>query len=562
MTYEHQIQLIKRLKQQPKQGQSAELASIEAQLRKLFELYKTEGGAVVKLNVFGTIGDEIKKVSDNLTVLEQLNAGLQSGFNLNAKDAANFGITLQNLSKTLNINSANTKKNVEENKKLFATVGKKFYETNYGKFLVEQNELALEQMKIGEDAYESFTSAQTAYANGSLAMAKSFREQVTDVAELFKKLGYESGTLTDISKEFANLSAEERVVFGAMPKQLALALGKAKMLGVEMSTITTGAKGFLDYNQMITSEYELQALAGEDITTSAGENFGVAMQQAVLQRDANKQVELFSDYISKYSSKLKTNPFFLEKSAEYLGVSAEQIFEGLEGQAALNTAHTNANKLLNAEVTSAASLNETYKSMAAAEDQRSTEEKLQAKVTTEAETSAFEGKTGADVQKTSTTILENADRALVLTKEAADIAATVSTSAVAAGIRSLMSGINLVGTVAGKIGSGDILNQGQYETITSPEPQKDVFIPAGPGTVVSGPFGSFSLDPKDDILAMPGIREATAPKAGMNGDAIASAVADAIKGMSFQVTNVFDGQKIRSSLRILERSNLNNTSIM
>jgi len=138
----------------------------------------------------------------------------------------------------------------------------------------------------------------------------------------------------------------------------------------------------------------------------------------------------------------------------------------------------------------------------------------------------------------------------------------VSTSAVAAGIRSLMSGINLVGTVAGKIGSGDILNQGQYETITSPEPQKDVFIPAGPGTVVSGPFGSFSLDPKDDILAMPGIREATAPKAGMNGDAIASAVADAIKGMSFQVTNVFDGQKIRSSLRILERSNLNNTSIM
>jgi hypothetical protein len=89
--------------------------------------------------------------------------------------------------------------------------------------------------------------------------------------------------------------------------------------------------------------------------------------------------------------------------------------------------------------------------------------------------------------------------------------------------------------------------------------EKDVFIPAGgASSVISGPKGSFALDPDDDIIAMPNARNALANRGG--GDT--SGVIAALKGMSFHVTNVFDGDKIRSSLQIRQGQQLNNTNIV
>jgi hypothetical protein len=75
----------------------------------------------------------------------------------------------------------------------------------------------------------------------------------------------------------------------------------------------------------------------------------------------------------------------------------------------------------------------------------------------------------------------------------------------------------------------------------------------GSGTVISGPYGSFSMHPGDDILAAPNIRNATA-----GGGSDTSAIIAALQGMSFHVTNVFDGDKIQSSLSIRQGQTLNN----
>jgi hypothetical protein len=103
--------------------------------------------------------------------------------------------------------------------------------------------------------------------------------------------------------------------------------------------------------------------------------------------------------------------------------------------------------------------------------------------------------------------------------------------------------------------------------------KKDVFIPASSGqTIVSGDFGAFTLDGRDDILAAPNIRNATAgggsdmsalvaalseirPTTGGND---VSALISALSGMSFHVTNVFDGDKIQSNLSIRQGQTLNN----
>jgi hypothetical protein len=96
-----------------------------------------------------------------------------------------------------------------------------------------------------------------------------------------------------------------------------------------------------------------------------------------------------------------------------------------------------------------------------------------------------------------------------------------------------------------------LLNDGQ--NILTPQPKDDLFIPAGDGeTVISGPYGSFSMNPGDDILAMPGIRQATA------GGSDTAAIIAALQGMSFHVSNVFDGDKIQSSLSIRQGQTLNN----
>ena len=91
----------------------------------------------------------------------------------------------------------------------------------------------------------------------------------------------------------------------------------------------------------------------------------------------------------------------------------------------------------------------------------------------------------------------------------------------------------------------------------------DVFIPAGGDDVISGPLGSFSLDPKDDIIAMPNAREAlanqgsTTPNNTTTGGTDTAALIAALQGMSFHVTNTFDGDKIQSQLTIRQGQRLN-----
>ena len=81
--------------------------------------------------------------------------------------------------------------------------------------------------------------------------------------------------------------------------------------------------------------------------------------------------------------------------------------------------------------------------------------------------------------------------------------------------------------------------------------------------VVSGPLGSFELDPKDDILAMPNARDALANNSATTyasapaGGSDTAALIAALQGMSFHVTNTFDGDKIQSQLTIRQGQRLN-----
>ena len=102
----------------------------------------------------------------------------------------------------------------------------------------------------------------------------------------------------------------------------------------------------------------------------------------------------------------------------------------------------------------------------------------------------------------------------------------------------------------------DLTTPSTGNSMITPEKAGDIFIPAGGNNVISGPLGSFSLDPKDDVMALPNAREAIA-----SGGSDSSALIAALQNMTFHVTNVFNGDKIQSNLTIRKGQTLNNIGI-
>ena len=88
-----QIQLISKLKQQPRlgSGPTALLDELTNVFKKVFASYEAGASAVIQKNVFAFLATEVQNLTNSLTVLEQRNTSLQDGFNKNIKGAAELG---------------------------------------------------------------------------------------------------------------------------------------------------------------------------------------------------------------------------------------------------------------------------------------------------------------------------------------------------------------------------------------------------------------------------------------------------------------------------------------
>jgi hypothetical protein len=134
-------------------------------------------------------------------------------------------------------------------------------------------------------------------------------------------------------------------------------------------------------------------------------------------------------------------------------------------------------------------------------------------------------------------------------KGAAEIANTLSNNTFVSTVKSAVMLYNNLAALTDTIGKSDgTSNTGVSST---PMAKSDLFIPSNGSSIISGEYGSFTTAPGDDILAAPGIREA----AGSGGT---GALIAALSKMSFHVTNVFDGDKIKSQLEIRQGQTLNN----
>lgn len=563
MSNNYEIELINRLKRQPRHGNNiTPITQVQDALNKLFQSYKVGGDEIVRLNIFGQIANQINQVVSDLTVLQDLNQGLAEDFNTNSDEAAKLGVAFDQMGKGMNINMQKAKKYAGEIRGVIGSQTKLYtQQTQLGKSITRQNDQLRNRLSITEQANENLVAYGLSSAEFYKKSFGAAAEGLADVSGYMEDAYGYVGAFTDIADAFENISSTTRVTFGRIPEQLGLAIAKAGKLGTTIDSLIGGAKGFLDIEQSIGNELEFQILSGEELTTLNGENLTAEMQKAVISKDANRIAELYAGFVEKYGEDLRDNVFLQEQAAATFGVQTDDLFTAMERMAAMKqevaaTGEGSVTRFFKATADqidkNAHSLDEIVKK----EEERSKAEEIADQNT--AKTIGTFGDYSATVETLNKNLVEGS-------KDAMEGAGALATKAIdaAGGIVGMVGGAIRAGTVATDIVNSAIGNPAQMfqrdESNPLTKPVDDLFMPASAGTVISGPLGSFALNPKDDVLAAPGIGRSMSSAAG--GDGIGSAIAAALKGMSFHVTNVFDGQKIRSSLQILERSTLNNTNV-
>ena len=110
MSNNYEIELIKRLKQQPRHGQNVRpITDVDQALRQLFELYKSGGEEIIRANIFGQLAAQINTAVKDLTLLQDINQGVGESFNVNSDRAAELGVSFDKLAIGLNRSAAKAK---------------------------------------------------------------------------------------------------------------------------------------------------------------------------------------------------------------------------------------------------------------------------------------------------------------------------------------------------------------------------------------------------------------------------------------------------------------------
>lgn len=554
-----QSKLIMRLKRQPRHSNT--LRDFKDVIDSIYKSFKDGGQDVVTASGFDKLSKAVTETYEKLNVLEQRNRKIVEGFGVTTLRAAQLSQKFDTLGLSIGVNTDKLKQYAVELKKIFPGQAAYLSNTNsFTKALGKQNDMLRNQIGLSAEQNASFITNQKLMLGGT---KKTNEQMIDEIAEFSSQLrtdtGYE-GAFGDIMESIAGLNAETAAVFGKSgTKNLAAAAIGAKKLGTELNKILATGDNFLDVEQAISKELSLQLLGGKSLNVSA-------IQQARLTGDAAALTTEITTFLENNGELMKSNAFFLQEAAEASGFSKDQLLE-MYAQLKLN------NDLEAAGVgTKEAQVTEMQKLIDKENELRRARIAAGEKDVELLETVTDKEKYLADLRSKSTQITdktqqdytaqlnkggEQIDRVASLMNQADKAVTIASTNAtkVIAALNDSEFVKELIG-IGGVIASlQSLINPSATLTVTGPgetKDGKDLFIPAGGGdTVISGEFGAFTMHPGDDILAAPNIRQA-------GGGGSASAVIAALSKMAFHVTNVFDGDKIKSSLEIRQGQTLNN----
>jgi len=474
---------IQQLKQKPRHGDILDdLGSIGGEAagaivgltEALFQLNETNANTVrgleKQLAINDALIDQYIAIANKSLYLERRNKILNTSFGINSKSAAALASSLQRQGNQLGITGEQMMK----------------YSTSIRNLIPGINQANLENNK----QYKGLVRVQQVLTT-NLGLTE---QQAEDYSAFAGQRGKD---------------AESQLI----PGNLELAILKANKLGFSMQDLAGAANNLLNIESSIGDELEYQLLSGRRLVGNdqaradlQGKSLTNAYREAALQGDANKQADILNTILEQEGKTLESNLFARQQMSKLLGMDEaalaralqkKSILEQLPGGEALFDKTGDA--LLEAAKGMGAS-EDALKELTKIEDTRTTDDILKQILTV-----LSEGRGGAkEVLENQTKMVEDIQNVVLEnTKAAFDrMLINMDKSAMAiggAGLLGYETGNAMVENLSTKLLTAE---KSTIAAGTTPTPHNDVVsFPGTSGRVLTGPFGAFSLPPRDMIFA-------------------------------------------------------------
>lgn len=342
------IELILRLKQQPKQGMansdpkrvtkstatqaeiSAAMTEMKNGLSDLGNMVTDYSEVVDQLNkehlglqtgigklakVFDDYEASIVATIKSATFLEQRNKALNKSFGITSITAAALGESYDAMAKDLNTGGENIRKYAQNVNAMLPGMAKIIAgNEKFRTRLLGTNQFLTEHMQLTADVsngYEMFAAGAGQNSVELLAATSQWAAAFDEATGL-------TGTFAGIISEIGEMSADIQTTYNKMPGALEKSVVKAKLLGTSFAKIEAMATKMLDIETSVGQELEYQLLSGKRLVNQEGESITEKLRIAKLSGNPEEQVKAMNELLSTQGDIIDGNNYYAKQQLENL----------------------------------------------------------------------------------------------------------------------------------------------------------------------------------------------------------------------------------------------------
>jgi hypothetical protein len=336
----NQIQLIAKLKKQPRQGAAGQTAFdlLKKQAEDLYKTFEVGGKDVVRATGFGLVAEAAVNAYEKINVLEKQNRKLSEAFGVNTLRAAQLSKSFDKLGASVGVNTDKLKTYAGELKKLFP--GQATYLANAGKFgkdIAKQLDLMRNKMGLSAEVTEGYIRNQTLLSSTSAnnfeavvqkssaimqIAAKALSDATnsatgltTEISDLISSL---KNTTNNLQNYTANLdTVGKALIYNSKQVQILIESNEEKMIEVLNSILDNSRKIFTStqsLNQNITQ-----------VTTSLKDHIVQIDQQSKFLYNLTVTIQKADGNINQVSGKLEENTPLLDNQINKLQLLTSQL---------------------------------------------------------------------------------------------------------------------------------------------------------------------------------------------------------------------------------------------
>ena len=258
--------------------------------------------------------------------LELRNKKLNESFGINTIGAARVSQQLQTLSTKYQWAGKNTQQYAIAVKKLIPTLNQNIVkDQEYYEGLMGTQRILTTNLGLTEDQAAAYTGLATQNGKNAAAMLSTTKQ----LANQFDKDGT-MGYFKMITEGLAETGADLQMQYGKIPNNLALAVLRAKTLGLTMDQITSAGESLLDIESSIGSELEYQLLSGKRLVDESGKSLTNAYREATIKGDAADQANILFKILEQEGEVLENNLFARQQMSQLLGMDEASLASAMQ----------------------------------------------------------------------------------------------------------------------------------------------------------------------------------------------------------------------------------------